>query len=100
MRADPNYGTFYGAGEAPSYITDEGVEVWMYRRNQRVRFFDRRGSQVGPEHANLYPAVIWAHAHGWNDPSAPRWLNYGCAREAPGEKVESDGQTNVLRANP
>jgi hypothetical protein len=30
----PNFGEPYGAGELPSYVTGQGVEVWMYRMGQ------------------------------------------------------------------
>jgi hypothetical protein len=57
------------------YVTPDGVEVWMERKRQKVRFLDAFGNQVGPVHANVVPAVIWATLNGWRDPSAPDWWN-------------------------
>jgi hypothetical protein len=82
MREIPSFGTFYGAGEQPSYITDTGVEIWMHREGKSVRFFDRAGNQIGPEHSHVHASVCWAFAAGWNNPSNPQWLNDGCQLEA------------------
>jgi hypothetical protein len=71
MRQLPNFGEFYGASEAPSYTTDTGVEIWLYRKVQKIRFFDRAANQIGPEHSNVYMATVWAFAHGWTNPSHP-----------------------------
>lgn len=57
------------------YITPDGVEVWMERKHQKVRFLDAFGNQVGPVHANVVPAVTWAALNEWRDPSAPDWWN-------------------------
>jgi hypothetical protein len=65
----------------PDYVTADGVEVWMERKRQKTRFLDRHGSQVGPVHRNLAPAVIWARAQGWRDPSLPQWFNDGVIAE-------------------
>lgn len=84
MRQLPTFGTLYalyGAGEDPSYVNEVGGEVWMYRRGQKVKFFDRAGNQVGPEHANVLPATMWAFANGWANPSTPYWLRDGYERE-------------------
>lgn len=58
-------------GEGPHYVTPDGVTVTMWRKGQRVRYFDTDGNQVGPEHRNVVPAVIWAAAHAWIDPRDP-----------------------------
>ena len=53
-------------GQHAAYLTLAGP-VWMRRRGQRVRFFDQDGQQVGPEHANVAPAVAYAlYAEGWS----------------------------------
>lgn len=65
----------------PDYVTTDGRPVWMERKGQKTRFLDAEGSQVGPVHANLVPAIIWARAHKWRDPSLPGWLNDGCIAE-------------------
>lgn len=67
-------------GELP-YLTDQGVEVYLFRKGQRCRWFTAAGEQVGPEHRNVVPALIWAYANGWHDPSNPAWLNAGIAAE-------------------
>jgi hypothetical protein len=77
LRILPNFGEPLWDGEGPSYITDHGDEVWLYRQGQKVRFYDRSGNQVGPEHRNLYPASVWLFAQGWYRPTSPRWVNAG-----------------------
>jgi hypothetical protein len=78
---DPGFGERYGAGPQSDMVTDDGTEVWLFRKGQRCRFYDAQGVQVGPEHRNVAPAVTWAHAHLWSSPSNPAWLNEGCQRE-------------------
>jgi len=68
--------------DRPDYVTADGVEVWIERKGQKTRFLDACGSQVGPVHRNLAPAIIWARAHGWRDPSLPQWFNDGVIAEA------------------
>ena len=75
------FGTIYGDPDKPSFITDAGVAVWMWRKGQRVRYFTANGEQVGPEHSNVVPAMLAGWAAGWNDPSIPEWLNRGCRAE-------------------
>jgi hypothetical protein len=67
--------------DRPDYVTTDGVEVWMERKRQKTRFLDVAGGQVGPVHANLGPAVCWARAQGWRDPSLPQWFNDGAIAE-------------------
>jgi hypothetical protein len=64
-RIEPSWGKPYG-GDAP-YITPRGARRWMYRKGQRVRFYDRRGRQVGPEHSNVAPAICYAMHYRWSD---------------------------------
>lgn len=73
------WGEPYG-GER-DWLTPEGVTLTMRRRGCRVRFYDDAGNQIGPEHANVYPAMVAAFAAGYRDLSAPRWLSDGCAAE-------------------
>lgn len=63
------------------YQTTEGVLVWLERKKIRTRYLDAEGNQVGPWHDNLFPALIWAAAQGWRDPSAPDWWNDGLIAE-------------------
>ena len=60
---NPGFGSRYGGAE--HYLTDEGVTVTMWRKGQRVRFYDDEGNQVGPEQSNVAPAVAYIHANGW-----------------------------------
>jgi hypothetical protein len=60
---DPGWGKHYGGG-GPNYITPQGP-VWMFRKGQRVRFYDASGTQQGPEQANVAPAVAYAHSEHW-----------------------------------
>jgi hypothetical protein len=39
--------------------------VWMFRKNQRVRWFDNKGRQVDVEQSNVAPAVAFALSRGW-----------------------------------
>lgn len=64
---DPGFGSIYG-GSAPAYVTTDGVEVWMWRKGQKVRFYTADGTQVGPEQPNVAPAVAYALSNGWTDP--------------------------------
>jgi len=50
------YGRPYRAG---------GRIVWLFRKGQRVRFFNNRGEQVGAEQRNVAPAVAFAISQGW-----------------------------------
>lgn len=75
----PDFGRPYGPG--PHYTTSEGVDVWMWRKGQRVRFYDTHGTQVGPEHTNVAPAVVWAAFHGWWDPTVSADFNLALIAE-------------------
>jgi len=75
---DPGFGEMYGPSVA--YVTPQGIAVWMWRKGVRVRFYDARGEQVGPEHKNVYPATIWAAANAWVDPASPM-LSLACIAE-------------------
>jgi hypothetical protein len=68
--------------DRPDYVTADGVEVWIERKARKTRFLDACGSQVGPVHGNLAPAIIWARVHGRRDPSLPQWFNDGAIAEA------------------
>jgi hypothetical protein len=43
----------------------------MRRKGQRVRFFDVRDRQVGPEQKNVAPALLYAAHMGWSDLTGP-----------------------------
>jgi hypothetical protein len=79
--------------ELPDFITADGVPVWMERKVQKTRFLDAEGNQVGPVHANLVPAIVWARANKWIDPSLPEWLDRACIEEvAAGGAARQEGQ--------
>jgi hypothetical protein len=82
MTTEPKFGTMYGPG--PHYRTTDGTEVWMWRKGQRVRYFDTHGVQVGPEHRNVAPAVVYAAANCWVDPDQP-WLSLAVSLEVLGK---------------
>lgn len=47
-------------------LEGRGRVVRLYRgAGNRCRFYDSSGEQVGPEQANVAPAVAAAHAAGW-----------------------------------
>ena len=77
MRQVPGFGRQYdlhGRGDDCAYTNDEGGELWMYRRGRKIRFFDGAANQVGPEHDNIVPAIVWAFSNGWKANDAP-WRN-------------------------
>ena len=57
------WGKRYGGNDP--YLTDTGERVWMYRNGQRVRFYTREGTQVGPEQSNVAPAFAYVLHHHW-----------------------------------
>ena len=57
------WGKLYG--DAP-YKTPSGKYVWMLRKEQKVRFFDRLGNQIGPEQRNVAPACAYADSKHWS----------------------------------
>jgi hypothetical protein len=61
---DPGWGAPYGG---LAYWTQgcPGTPLWMFRKGQRVRFYGPDGQQVGPEQANVAPAVAYAHSKRW-----------------------------------
>jgi hypothetical protein len=80
----PLFGRIYGDPHTPSFITDEGVPVFMWRKGQKVRFYTAEGVQVGPEHANVFPAMCSAWSAGWVDPRNPM-LSLMCRLEVRGQ---------------
>ena len=81
-RTDPGFGQVYGDTRQPHFITHDDVGVWMWRKGQRVRFYDAEGNEHGVEQPNVAPALVYAAWHGWRDPVAPAWLNDGSRAEA------------------
>ncbi len=65
-RQSTSFGRIYG-GIKP-WVTDKGVEVWMWRKGRRVRFLTAAGRQIGPEQYNVAPAIAYAYHHGWREP--------------------------------
>lgn len=67
--------------DLPDYITDEGISVWIERPakgtkgQQKTRFVDADGNQVGRIHTNLVPAIVYAAHSGWRSPGSPDWFN-------------------------
>ena len=75
-----NFGKPYGGqwAEMP-----DGRAVWAFRKGQRVRFFDQHGTQIGPEQANVAPAMVYAQAHGWDlDTFNSRWNKQGKSNDS------------------
>lgn len=58
---DPHWGRPYGGS---AFLMPDGL-VWMFRKGQRVRFYDVHADQLGPEQANVAPAMAYAHSQGW-----------------------------------
>lgn len=80
IEINPNWGEDYGCGRVAYVVPETGICVWMFRNGQRVRFYDARGNQVGPEHKNVMPAICWASGQAWIDPSNPN-LSIACTVE-------------------
>lgn len=55
------FGEQFGGG----IKTGDGRTLYMMRKGQRVRFYDKIGNQVGPEHTNVAPAISYAINRGW-----------------------------------
>jgi len=68
QRVDPQWGEDYCNGQVAYVVPGSGTYVWMYRKGQKVRFYDTNAVQVGPEHANVMPALCWAAGQAWIDP--------------------------------
>lgn len=83
---DPGFGECWST-DGPEYVTPDGVAVWMWRKGQRVRFYDMRGQQVGPEAPNVYPAQIYAAKHAWVSPTSPI-LSLACITEVRRQAAE------------
>ncbi|MHB8318119.1 MAG: toxin-antitoxin system YwqK family antitoxin [Acidimicrobiales bacterium] len=64
LASTPDFGSLYGG----PMITPDGKSVSMWRKGQKVRWYDTEGDQIGPEQKNVAPAVAYALAHGWFDP--------------------------------
>lgn len=80
-RVDPKWGKVYGDTVEPHYITTDGVGVWMWRKGQRVRFFDAEGQEHGVEQRNVAPALVYAAWCGWRDPSHSEAFHQGLRSE-------------------
>ena len=65
----PPWGRIYGSTDNPDFFTPDGP-VNMFRKGQRVRFYNDKGEQIGPEQANIAPAVAYGLTHpDWRAPS-------------------------------
>ena len=73
------FGKPYGGAD---WLTSDGVRVGMWRKGQRVRFFDADCVQHGPEQSNVAPAIAFAMRQGWTDTMMPAGLNEGAQRGA------------------
>ncbi len=62
---DPGFGKPYAAGVR--YLTEDERPVSMWRRGQKVRFYDDDGNQVGPEQSNVAPALAYTYSKGWRE---------------------------------
>lgn len=80
IEINAGWGEDYGMGRVAYVNSSNGVCVWMFRKGQRVRFYDARGNQHGPEFANVAPALYWAANEAWIDPFNPN-LSLTCTVE-------------------
>lgn len=94
MKITPQFGSMWGDKSRPMFFTDSGIPVWMWRKGQRCRFFTEEGEQIGPEHRNVYPAMLSAFAAGWHDPSMSAMGNFTCRMEV------SHGVNHAGKARP
>lgn len=75
-----------------------GDMIHMYRgKGNRTRFYDERGSQVGPELTNVAPAVAWAMTHGYH---SPELAGAGIFPENPGQPdaMGNDPKTHRIQS--
>jgi len=67
---DPGWGREYGS----PFVTEQGEARHLFRKGSHCRWYTEAGVQDGPEQRNVVPALIWAWAQGWADPTTPAWL--------------------------
>lgn len=51
------------------YVNARGRKIYLYRKGQKCRWYDRHARQVGPEQRNVAPALSWAAVNGFFDPA-------------------------------
>lgn len=51
-------------GDDPA-VNSHGRKIYMFRKGQKVRWYDSYGDQVGPEQANVAPALAWSYSKGY-----------------------------------
>jgi hypothetical protein len=73
-------------GITPFVHEDTGHTVWMFRKGQKVRFFDARGHQFGPEQSNVAPAMAAMFQAGYYDRDMKKLYDVAKARQRAGEK--------------
>lgn len=63
----PGRGEMFGCSpDRPDYLTcPDRTPAWMYKRGQRVRFYDANANMVGPEHRHVAAAIVWAAMNSW-----------------------------------
>lgn len=57
----PGFGKKYGL---PMLSRQHGL-VFMFRKRQACRWYDMRGTQVGPEQIHVGAATVYAIGEGW-----------------------------------
>lgn len=68
----------------------------MSRKGKKVRFFDRVANQVGPEHANVLPAMAWALANGWSTLGDAQELNESGPVEPSSNKKPAPSSVHII----
>lgn len=67
----------WGQPYACPMLTSRGELRWLYRRDERHRWYTGSGRWDGPELDNLALILAWAYWQGWQE--LERWENPGQA---------------------
>lgn len=87
----------WGGKSWGEYVNDAGHRVEMFRKGQKVRFFDSKGRQFGPEQRNVAPAVAAIAAAGYYSPGMREFHHLARSK---GEFRDTSRRSRRPRPNP
>lgn len=87
----------WGGKSWGEYVNDAGHRVEMFRKGQKVRFFDSKGRQFGPEQRNVGPAIAAISAAGYYSPGMREFHHLAAAK---GEFRDVSRRSRQPRSNP
>lgn len=71
------------------YLLPDGRTVRLIRGSRnRTKFLDDSDKQIGPDHANVVPAIVYAAAMNWRDLDSPPWLDVAVRYEVQNQMRE------------